>query len=216
MCALLTVGMIVLEKRTIGMPSWFQGATVVVAVLTGLALLGNRRVAARDRLRHSGIEVVDGLSGVEFEHRLGALFSRQGWTVLLTPTTGDFGADLVLSGTGSKTVVQAKRYSGPVGIEAIQQVNGARTYYGADASMVVTNSRYTRAARELAVANGVTLWDRDDLIANLGGVTTPNRWWQLARKVLAGAAIALGISVKVAVAVAVVLALAVVVLLRRC
>ncbi len=39
----------------------------------------------------------------------------------LTPETGDYGADLVLSKDGRKIVVQAKRWKNVVGIEAVQQ-----------------------------------------------------------------------------------------------
>lgn len=34
--------------------------------------------------------------------------------------------------------------------------------------MVVTNSTFTQAARQLAASNGVTLWDRAALIRELG------------------------------------------------
>jgi HJR/Mrr/RecB family endonuclease len=38
--------------------------------------------------------------------------------------------------------------------------------------MVVTNSHFTSAARELAAANGVILWDRPVLVRELAQATT--------------------------------------------
>ena len=43
----------------------------------------------------------------------------------------------------------------------------AKGFYNCDKAMVVTNSRYTDQARELANKNSVILWDRDDLVKNL-------------------------------------------------
>ena len=38
------------------------------------------------------------------------------------PPSGDYGADLVLDNKKGRTVVQAKRYSKPVGVKAVQEV----------------------------------------------------------------------------------------------
>ena len=81
-----------------------------------------------------------------------------------TRTTGDFGADLVLESAGVRTVVQAKRYDSPVGIEAVQEVIGAKAHYGASDAWVVTNSSFTPAAETLAAENGVQLFARDGLV----------------------------------------------------
>ena len=44
----------------------------------------------------------------------------------------------------------------------MEAVAGAK-YYNADKIMVVTNSTFTRSARELAESNNVILWDRSIL-----------------------------------------------------
>jgi restriction system protein len=65
---------------------------------------------------------------------------------------------------GKKIVVQAKRYSKDVGIKAVQEVMGAKSYYQADEAWGVSNSYFTKAAKELAQKGNVLLVDRDTLI----------------------------------------------------
>ncbi|MCM3118431.1 restriction endonuclease [Neobacillus sp. MER 74] len=70
----------------------------------------------------------------------------------------------MLNKDGKKMVVQAKRYSKDVGIKAVQEVMGAKSYYKADEAWVVSNSYFTKAAKELAQKGNVILVDRDTLI----------------------------------------------------
>ncbi|WP_176521379.1 restriction endonuclease, partial [Priestia megaterium] len=62
-------------------------------------------------------------------------------------------------------VIQAKRYGSKnrVSISAVQEVYGAKAYYKANQAWVVTNSYFTKQAKELAAACDVTLVDRADL-----------------------------------------------------
>ena len=73
----------------------------------------------------------------------------------------DMGADLILERRGIRSVVQAKSYSGSVGVKAVQEVVAAKSYYKAREAFVVTNSTFTKSAIDLAEANGVSLWDGD-------------------------------------------------------
>ena len=101
--------------------------------------------------------------GIRFENYLKYIFEKMGYCVEITKITGDQGADLILSKSGVRTAVQAKFYSTPVGNKAIQEVVASMKIYNASEAMVVTNNYYTSAAKELAKANGVTLWDKDNL-----------------------------------------------------
>jgi HJR/Mrr/RecB family endonuclease len=132
--------------------------------LSVLALLGGPGAARREHLRRSGIDVIDTMSGIEFEQRLAVLFRQLGYQVRSTAVTGDFGADLVVEGPRGVAVVQAKRYSARVGEDAIQQVVASKAHYGATHAIAVTNSSFTRHARMLATSNQVELWDRDHLV----------------------------------------------------
>jgi restriction system protein len=119
------------------------------------------------RLARAGMPEIDRMTGTEFEQRLVSLFRALGYHVQHTGGLTDNGADLVISKNGARTVVQAKRYSNSVGVQAVQQAATARSAYDATAALVVTNSRFTPNAQRLARASHVDLWDRDQLIARL-------------------------------------------------
>jgi restriction system protein len=118
----------------------------------------------KERLRNSGIEDIDGMDGIQFEHYLKELYLSRGYAAEVTSASGDYGADLLLKKDGKKIVVQAKRYAKDVGIKAVQEVMGAKSYYQAEEAWVVSNSYFTKAARELASKGQVLLVDRDELI----------------------------------------------------
>ncbi|PEJ58856.1 hypothetical protein CN692_07675 [Bacillus sp. AFS002410] len=105
------------------------------------------------------------MNGYEFEHYLELLFNNNGIPALRTPSSGDFGADLVLEGY-ERVVVQAKRYKNKVGIKAVQEINSAKSYYKAHEAWVITNNFFTPQAVKLAEVTGVKLIDRNEL-ANL-------------------------------------------------
>lgn len=109
------------------------------------------------------IDEVDCLSGYEFEGFLRDLFQKMGYQVEQTKLSADQGADLVVIKFGERKVIQAKRYSGKVGNYAVQEVLAAIALYRASLGMVITNSYFTPAAVELAVANRIELVDRDSL-----------------------------------------------------
>jgi restriction system protein len=120
--------------------------------------------AREDRLKRSGIADIDKMSGRQFEHYLGHLFKSHGYLVNVTQAAGDFGADLVISKDGRRTVVQAKRYAKNVGIKAVQEAQASIAHYKASDAWVVSNSGYTEAAQSLARSNNVKLIDREQLI----------------------------------------------------
>ncbi|NEQ64298.1 MAG: restriction endonuclease [Symploca sp. SIO2D2] len=103
------------------------------------------------------------MTGREFEEFLAKIFKRLGYQVMLTKASADYGADLLIQKEGIKAVVQAKRKQGSVGIDAVQQVVAAIAYYHANLGMVITNSKFTENAKNLAASNQIELWDREDL-----------------------------------------------------
>lgn len=109
---------------------------------------------------------VDKMSGEDFELLLANLFTQMGYTVRTTPTTGDYGADLLLFSNTNVTVVQAKRYKSNVGVSAVQEIVSAKPVYSASHAVVVSNAEFTKAAQNLALANNVRLIGRTEL-ANL-------------------------------------------------
>jgi restriction system protein len=132
----------------------------VTAIQLWLGRVEERRLAA------AGLQDLDRMDGRTFEKAMAGIFRALGWSVERTPHQGDYGADLVLTRNGVRTVVQLKRWSRPVGVRAIQEAVAAKAVYGAERAMVVTSGRrFTERARSLARANGVDLWDRARLLA---------------------------------------------------
>ena len=98
------------------------------------------------------------MSGTEFETFVRELLIKHGYgDVQPTPATGDMGADLIINYGGKRIVVQCKRYSAPVGVQAFQEVLGAKHFYGAAEAWVISDSTFTIASKRLANASGVRL-----------------------------------------------------------
>jgi restriction system protein len=121
-------------------------------------------------LRSADMDALDRMTGIEFEHALAQLFTDLGYGAVVTQASRDYGADVVLSRGGQKIVVQAKRYTGTLGLDAVQEASAARLHYGAVRAIVVTTSAFTRPAHTLAQTTGVELWDRHRLNEELASV----------------------------------------------
>lgn len=122
------------------------------------------------------IEDVDQLDGIEFEHFISYLFEGMGYSVIVTPASGDQGIDIIVAKQGVRLGVQAKRYITPVTNTAIQEVVAGIGHYNLQKGIVVTNSNYTKSAIELAKSNDVILWDRNKLIEIIQTVKSMNNF----------------------------------------
>ena len=98
-------------------------------------------------------------SGLDFEVYVQAIFEDREIPVFETPTSNDYGADLVLYRNGKVAVIQCKYHSAPIGIHAVQEVVGAIKHYQANAGIVISNQPFTRQAVALAQSNHVLLID---------------------------------------------------------
>jgi hypothetical protein len=113
-----------------------------------------------DPSRFVTMYAVDAMEGFEFEEFLGNILTAIGYDVEVTRRGADQGADLFAEKFGRKIVIQAKNYSDSVGNSAVQQALAAKSFYGCDEAMVITNNRFTQSASELAESTGVRLVDR--------------------------------------------------------
>lgn len=125
----------------------WQTLSVIIIILAGVWHHRNKK---KELLRVSGIREIDRMEGTEFEDRIKLLFEDRGYSVEETPTTGDFGADLIANGLHERIVIQCKRYSYPVGLRAVQEAATAVMHYSAHRAMVITNNRFTDQAHKLA------------------------------------------------------------------
>ena len=110
------------------------------------------------------INTIDTLNGIEFEDFLQTVFICYGYLVEKTKKSHDYGADLIVKNKDKKIAVQCKLYyKHTVGNSAIQEVATAKDFYNTDEAIVITNSKFSKPAINLAEKIGVKLLDRNDL-----------------------------------------------------
>lgn len=103
----------------------------------------------------------DSLSGIEFEQICAQLLEDRGYIdVVVTPTSGDYGIDILAERDSIPYAIQCKCYTGNIGVDAVQQAYSGAAFYGNRVPVIMTNSHFTHAAIEMAQKLGVRLWDR--------------------------------------------------------
>lgn len=104
------------------------------------------------------------IDGFEFENLSKELLEANGFeNVEVTVSSGDYGADVIAYKNDIKYAIQCKKFSGPVGVKAVQEVMGSKSVYNCHVAVVLTNSSFTVNAQKLASQNNVLLWDREKL-----------------------------------------------------
>ncbi|WP_337913709.1 restriction endonuclease [Cohnella zeiphila] len=149
--------------------------TEILKALDFIKKIDEEAAAAKEKiriLRESRINDIDKMSGVQFEEHLAYFFSRLGYKVKGTSTTGDQGVDLILKKNNETIAIQAKRYdpSKSVGNSAIQEVIAGKIIYDCSDGWVITTSYFTKSAIQLASKAGIRLIDREKLIKMLSDV----------------------------------------------
>lgn len=97
------------------------------------------------------------LSGTEFEQLLSRLFTAMGFNVEMIGGVGDQGGDLIAVKNGERLLIQAKRYTGTVGNQAVQEAAAAKKHYSCTQALVLTTGYFSDEAVALAKSNNVTL-----------------------------------------------------------
>ncbi len=111
------------------------------------------------RSRRTG--AIDEMEGHDFEYFCAELLEKRGFLeVEVTRGSGDYGVDILAEKEGVTYAIQCKRYTAPVGVEAIQQVYAGRDYYDRMVGAVMTNQYFTASAVEAAKHLKILLWDR--------------------------------------------------------
>ena len=140
---------------------WVAVIALIVIIIVLVLFMRNR---AQQKQRALQLIDLKHMSGFEFEKYLRFLLQSRGYkNVWITPSQGDFGADIIAEKEGKRYAIQAKRYHGMVGVDALYQCFGGQRYYGCDESMIITNSTFTPAAQELARKSHAELVDGETL-----------------------------------------------------
>ena len=126
-------------------------------------------------VRVHGLGELLALTYTEFEHAVATILSDRGYTdVVVCGGSGDLGVDIACwDQTGSKVVVQCKRYSPgkSVGSADMQRFVGMIPHHGASSGMYVTTSSFTKAAQDLARQYRITLIDGPQLSRMVGSLS---------------------------------------------
>jgi restriction system protein len=109
------------------------------------------------------------LDGLEFEAAVIELLSLVGFEQVEHIGGFDKGADIVAVRDGTRTAVQAKRWSTPINLNAVRQLVDGIKRYECDAGLLVTNSFLTKPAIECAEFWSIEVWDRHTLADFLEG-----------------------------------------------
>jgi len=109
-------------------------------------------------------------TGKEYELFIKGTLERAGYQVEMTPDGGDQGVDIIISIGERKIAIQCKFYSSPVGNAAVMQVAAGRDYYDCTHAMVVTNSSFTKQAKDLSFKTGVWLERHEDIVSRIGAI----------------------------------------------
>lgn len=132
-------------------------AAVVVAVLSFVAIRKNQKLRA---IQLSGVDVMDGFV---FEKYVEELLKNQGFHNVRLTEKYDLGIDAIADKDGEKWGIQIKRNRGKTKAESVRQAVTALNHYKCTRAMVVSNSQFTGAARQLAESNRCVLIDRQQL-----------------------------------------------------
>lgn len=138
---------------------------LIIAIIAGLALAAAVGVLlCRQFRRYARRKELDTMDGFEFEYYCADLLSANGFVnVKVTRSSGDYGVDILAEKDGVTYAVQCKRYTGLVGVKAVQEAYAGRDYYDRMVGAVLTNQYFTKPAVQAARKLKILLWDRDYL-----------------------------------------------------
>lgn len=111
----------------------------------------------------------------DFEKFVANLFSSIGYRAHATKASGDYGCDVVAEKDSIRLAIQCKHREDPgatVDQKAVREIHAAKdvSEYRADKAFVVTNGKFTPAAKKLAYDLRVGLWDCEDLLKKLNDI----------------------------------------------
>lgn len=113
-------------------------------------ILGKTTISAGEKMFEDILIPSDfnGMNGHEFNEYIVKIFRAMDYSCNNLPMSGDRGADFLAEKDGIHYVVQTKRWKTKVGDSTIQKLIGAKSWYNADKAICVTNSDFTKPAKQ--------------------------------------------------------------------
>ncbi|MDE7321521.1 MAG: restriction endonuclease [Lachnospiraceae bacterium] len=140
---------------------------VMAAVVAGIVLITAAGILlCRQFRKNVRTRELDEMDGFDFEYYCADLLADNGFVdVQVTRSSGDYGIDILAEKDGVTYAIQCKRYTGLVGVKAVQEAYAGRDYYDRMVGAVLTNQYFTKPAVQAARKLKILLWDRDYLQA---------------------------------------------------
>jgi hypothetical protein len=118
----------------------------------------------------SSLSELQQIDPYKFEHLIGKLWQKKGYSTNVRQQSGDRGIDVVATDGSEKVLIQAKRYTGKNKVGS-QEVRKYATLYqqvsSADEVCIVTTGLFTNEARKLAIDLNVSIFNGEDVIGLL-------------------------------------------------
>jgi restriction system protein len=149
-----------------------SGMAAVIPILK-LNRVDNRFVPARDVIDNIDQAVnIAAIPWEDFEHLVRDIFEKEfstpGGEVKITRASRDHGVDAIAFDPdpirGGKIVIQAKRYTNPVGVSAVRDLYGTLINEGANRGILVTTSVYGPDSYDFAKDKPITLLNGGHLL----------------------------------------------------
>lgn len=124
-------------------------------------------------LRHGSAVAIENFTGndpYKYEEYIKQLLKKAGFNAKRTKGSGDFGVDVLASKEGVSFAIQAKLYNHTVGAKAVQEVVSGRLFYKTNFGVVVSDNKFTDAAKTLARRSNIVLAHHKGLITKLNGL----------------------------------------------
>jgi restriction system protein len=172
----------------------FSTALFILGILLIAIVVQQRNSEHLQEQRRRALQIadIDRMDGIAFEHYVSKLLQQQGYATRITPSSNDFGADIIATRGGSNCAVQVKRYSKSVPRTAISDAVAAMKHYDCVEAMVITNNYFTRNARLFAQSLNCQLIEREQLAdwirqyQQRGNCESTGFWDTLAREDVGG------------------------------
>lgn len=111
--------------------------------------------------------IIQNMSGREFEKFCYYLFKELGYKTILTKASNDYGRDVIVEIDNKTIFVECKRYSDDniVGREIVQKLSGSISMFNADKGIIITTGKYHKNALEAAdMIGNIELWNMTQIM----------------------------------------------------
>lgn len=116
------------------------------------------------------IKPFTGKDPYKYEEYIKGLLRSHGFATRKTRSSGDFGVDVLANKNGKTFAIQCKLYNRPVGTKVIQEIVTGRVFYKTDYAVVVSDNKFTDAAKTLARRSNVILVHHSKIVQKLNSI----------------------------------------------